>query len=238
MELIPAIDLYGGKVVRLLKGRFEDVTVYSDDPVAEARRFADAGARRLHVVDLDGARSGVCAHAEVVRRIVAEVPIAVQVGGGIRTRALADEWLAAGAARVVLGTAALAAPDLVRSLARERGECVVVAIDARGGRVAVDGWTKASDVLALDLATEVDAWGAGAILFTDIDRDGTRTGPAIDATAAMQRAVRATVIASGGVGNLEDLRALAAAGVRAAVAGRAIYEGALRVEDAVALRVP
>lgn len=236
MELIPAIDLLGGKVVRLLRGKFEDVTVYSDDPVAEARRFAEAGARRLHVVDLDGARSGTPAHAEVVRRIAREVPILVQVGGGIRTRALADEWLAAGVARVVLGTAALAAPEVVRALAEERGEALVVAIDARGGRVAVDGWTRTSDVAAIDLAREVDAWGAGGILFTDIERDGTRTGPAIDATAELQRAVRATVIASGGVGSLGDLRALAAVGVRAAVAGRAIYEGSLRVEDAIALR--
>ena len=190
MELIPAIDLLGGKVVRLLRGDYAQVTVYSDDPVAEARRFAAAGAKRLHVVDLDGARSGVAAHTEVVRRIVAEVPIAVQVGGGVRTRALADAWLTAGVARVVVGTAALATPEWVKALAGERGDGLVVAIDARGGRVAIDGWTETSDVLALDLAATVDGWGAGAILFTDIERDGTRTGPHVDATAAMQRAVR------------------------------------------------
>lgn len=226
MELIPAIDLLGGKVVRLHKGSFAQVTVYAQDALVEAQRFADAGARRLHVVDLDGARSGEPAHARLVQSIVQTTALAVQVGGGIRSRASAERWLELGAARVVIGTAALTEPEEIEALSRAHPARVIIAVDARDGIVATEGWTVSSGVPASELASRVDGWGADGILFTDIARDGTGEGPATAATAALQTGLRAEVIASGGIGALEHLRALAAANVRAAVCGRALYNGA------------
>jgi phosphoribosylformimino-5-aminoimidazole carboxamide ribotide isomerase len=226
MDLIPAIDLLGGKVVRLHKGDYAQVTVYADDALLEAQRFADAGARRLHVVDLDGARTGEPAHAALVQSIVEKTSLSVQVGGGIRSRASAERWLALGAARVVLGTAALKVPVEIEALTRAHPGRVIIAVDARDGVVATDGWTVSSGVMATELAARVDGWGADGILFTDIARDGTGEGPAANATAALQAGVQAEVIASGGIGTLDHLRALAAARVRAAVCGRALYAGA------------
>ncbi|MFO0680846.1 MAG: 1-(5-phosphoribosyl)-5-[(5-phosphoribosylamino)methylideneamino]imidazole-4-carboxamide isomerase [Sandaracinus sp.] len=233
MELLPAIDLLDQRVVRLTQGRYDQVTVYAEDAVAEARRFADAGAARIHVVDLEGARSGQAAHAALVRRIVRDTPAKVQIGGGVRDRATADAWLEAGADRVVVGTAAITSPAWVRALAQEDGARVVIALDARNGEVKTSGWLEGSGVKAVDVAREVDGWGVAAILYTDIDRDGTGRGANVEATAHLQSLVRATVIASGGIGSLDDLRALRAAGVRAAVCGRALYEGAFTVEEAL-----
>jgi phosphoribosylformimino-5-aminoimidazole carboxamide ribotide isomerase len=233
MELIPAIDLLGGQVVRLHKGDYREVTVYSDDPPGQARLFQAAGARRLHVVDLDGARDGRPGNREVIERILRAAPgLEVQVGGGIRSRASAQAWYDAGAARVVLGTVAIKDPDMARELCAARPDGVVVALDAKAGMIAVEGWLETTGQPVERVAVEVDAWGAGAILFTDIDRDGTREGPAVEATARLQRAVRATVIASGGIGALSDLARLRAAGVRAAVCGRALYSGAFTLAEA------
>jgi phosphoribosylformimino-5-aminoimidazole carboxamide ribotide isomerase len=234
VELIPAIDLLDGRVVRLHQGRYDEVTIYAEDPVAEAKRFADQGATRLHVVDLEGARRGEAAHAALVERIVASVGIAVQVGGGVRDAAAAERWLASGAERVVMGTAAVKDPETVAALCAAHPGRMVVAIDARAGEVAIEGWEKGSGVHAEELAGRVDAWGAAAILFTDIDRDGTRLGPAVASTAALQRLVSATVIASGGIGELDHLLELARAGVRSAVCGRALYAGAFTLPDALA----
>ncbi len=231
MELIPAIDLLGGKVVRLHEGDYAKVTVYADDALAEAKRFADAGARRLHVVDLDGARTGAPGHERLLEAIVQQTSLAVQVGGGIRSRASAERWLACGAARVVLGTAALKVPDEIEALSRAHPGRVIIAVDARDGIVAIDGWTVSSGVPASELAVRVDGWGADGILFTDIARDGTGAGPAVASTQALQALVRAEVIASGGIGSLDHVRALAAAGVRAAVCGRALYAGAFSYPD-------
>ena len=235
MELIPAIDLLDQRVVRLTQGRYDQVTVYAEDAVGEAARFADAGAARIHVVDLEGARSGTAAHRDLVRRIVRETRAKVQVGGGVRDRITADAWLEAGADRVVIGTAAITDPDWVRALAKADGARVVIAIDAKAGEVKTSGWLDGSGVLATDLARTVDAWGVAAILYTDIDRDGTGRGANVEATAHLQSLVRATVIASGGIGSLDDLRALRTANVRAAVCGRALYEGAFTVEQALAM---
>jgi len=233
MELIPAIDVLDGKVVRLHQGRYDAVTVYADDPVAEAQRFAAEGAKRLHVVDLEGARTGGPAQAAIVERIVASVPgMAVQVGGGVRDAAAVARWLGAGAQRVVLGTAAVRDPVMTARLCEDHPDRIVIAIDARGGEVAIEGWREGSGVLAEALAGRVDAWGAAAILYTDIDRDGTREGPATASTAALQQAVRATVIASGGIGTLDHVIELARAGVRAAVCGRALYAGAFTMPEA------
>jgi phosphoribosylformimino-5-aminoimidazole carboxamide ribotide isomerase len=238
MELIPAIDLLDGKVVRLERGRFDAVTVYADDAASEAERFAREGARRIHVVDLEGARSGASAQAAIVEQIVRRAGIPVQIGGGVRDAATAERWLALGADRVVLGTASVRAPEMVEDLCRRFPGKIVIAIDARRSErgiaeVAIEGWVEGSGVAADALAARVDRWGAAAILYTDIDRDGMRGGPAVEATAALQRAVAATVIASGGIGTLDDLRALARAGVRAAVCGRALYAGAFTLGDAL-----
>ncbi len=234
MELIPAIDLLGGRVVRLERGDYDAVTVYAEDPVAQARAFAAAGAARVHVVDLDGARDGAPGHLEVMRRIVAEVPVAVQVGGGVRDRASAERWIEAGADRVVLGTVAVRDPALAASLAADHPGRVVIAIDARGEQVAIEGWREGTSRQVEELARAADGWGAAAVLYTDIARDGTGAGPAVERTARLQGAIGATVIASGGIGALAHLEALAAAGVRAAVCGRALYEGAFTLEAALA----
>lgn len=233
MELIPAIDVLGGKVVRLHKGRYDEVTVYAEDPAEMARRFAEQGASRVHVVDLDGARDGRPRNVEAIERILAGGGgVSVQVGGGIRDLAAARVWLEGGAERVVLGTAAVKDPSFPKQLASEHPGGVVVAIDARDGRVAVEGWLETSERQASDLAREVDGWGVAAMLYTNIDRDGTREGPDVEGTAALQRLVGATVIASGGIGALEHVRALAAAGVRSAVCGRALYTGAFTLREA------
>jgi phosphoribosylformimino-5-aminoimidazole carboxamide ribotide isomerase len=234
MEFIPAIDLLGGKAVRLHKGDYAAVTVYSDDPPAQAREFYDAGARMLHVVDLDGAREGAQRNVAVIEGILRAAPLRIEVAGGIRDEATARRWLDAGVERVVFGTAAIKQPELVERLCKRHPGGVVVAVDARGGEVAVEGWLEQSGTRAHDLARQVDAWGAAAILYTVIERDGTREGPDVAATVALQAEVRATVIASGGIGSLEHVRALAAAGVRAAVCGRALYSGAFTLQQALA----
>lgn len=237
--LVPAIDLLEGRVVRLQQGDYARVTVYAQDALAEARRFRDAGATRLHVVDLEGARTSSTAgrgdatqHA-LVEAIVKQTSLAVQVGGGIRSEAHARRWLDAGAARVVIGTAVVREPQWVRGLAQSHGDAVIAALDARDGEVRIAGWLEGSGRRVEDVARECDAWGVGAILFTDIGRDGMGVGPATEATAALQRAVRCTVIASGGIGSVEDVEALARAGVHEAVCGRALYEGAFEYAGAL-----
>jgi phosphoribosylformimino-5-aminoimidazole carboxamide ribotide isomerase len=232
MDLIPAVDILEGKVVRLHRGDYGRVTVYDDDPSAAAARFEDAGASRLHVVDLDGARDGRPGNVPAIEAILSRTSLAVQVGGGIRHAEAARRWYEAGASRVVLGTVAIKDPAFAKSLCSERPGGVIVAIDARDGEVAVEGWLEGSGRRAEDLAREVDSWGAAAVLYTNIDRDGTREGPDVEGTAAMQRLVEATVIASGGIGSLEDLRALVEAGVREAVCGRALYGGAFTLAEA------
>lgn len=234
MELIPAIDLLGGKVVRLTRGQYDQVTVYSERPVEQARLFFDNGATRLHVVDLDGARAGEPKNLAVIEAILRAVPMSIQVGGGIRDQAIAERWYAAGAERVVLGTAAIKHPAFVQQLCAAHPSGVVVAVDERDGVVAVEGWLEKSSVTARELATQVDAWGVSAVLHTVIARDGTREGPDIDATLALQSCVKATVIASGGIGELAHIRELAARGVRAAVCGRGLLSGAFSVPDAFA----
>ena len=234
MELIPAIDLLGGKVVRLTRGRYDQVTVYSERPVEQARVFYDAGARRMHVVDLDGARDGKPKNLAVIEAILRAVPVSIQVGGGIRDREIAERWFDAGAQRVVLGTAAVKQPEFVKQLSADHPGGVVVAVDERDGQVAVEGWLETSGVDAKTLAERVDGWGVAAVLHTVIARDGTREGPDIDATLALQSTVKATVIASGGIGELAHIRELAARGVRAAVCGRALLSGAFSLPDAFA----
>ena len=232
MEFIPAIDILDGKVVRLKQGRYDDVTVYADDPLEPARRFVDAGARRLHVVDLDGARDGSPKNTAIIERLAA-LALAVQVGGGIRDRQTAERLFTAGVTRVVLGTAAVRDSEFVRELASERS--VVVAADARDGKIAVEGWREGTGVSLEALAADADQWGVEAVLYTSIERDGMREGPDVEGTSQLQALLTADVIASGGIGTLDHVRALRDAGVRSCVSGRALYGNAFSVEEAIQL---
>jgi len=234
MELIPAIDLLDGKVVRLHQGKYDEVTVYDNDPVAMAKRFEDQGAGRLHVVDLEGARSGQPAHVAIIQGILKETNLQVQIGGGVRNEDVAARWMDAGAARVVLGTVVVKEPEVARAICGRYPEGVVMALDARDGKIAVEGWQEQSQQDVVELAKQVDRWNIGAILFTNIHKDGTRQGPDVEGTASLQSLVATTVIASGGIGSLADLRALSAAGVRSAVCGRALYSGAFTLSEAFA----
>ncbi len=234
MLLIPAIDLLGARVVRLTRGDYTTAEVYSEDPVSVARRFEEQGATHLHVVDLDGARDGRPGNLSVIEAIVASTELSVQVGGGVRDHAAARRWLDIGAS-VVLGTAAVSDPALLRDLCTTDGSRVLVALDARGGRVAIEGWARTSEVRVEELAPQVQAWGAGAILYTNIARDGTGDGPDVEGTARLQRALDVPVIASGGVGSLDHLAALRDAGVRRVVCGRALYVGRFTLPEALAV---
>lgn len=241
MELYPAIDLRDGRCVRLFQGDFAAETVYDEDPVRVARDFAAAGARRLHVVDLDAARTGTSHQREVVAAVCAAVPgVAVQVGGGVRDAGAAEALLRAGAARVVVGTAAVEDPGLVAALAAAHPGRVCVGLDARGRQVAVRGWVEGAGADLVDLARAAEAAGAAALVVTEIGRDGTMRGPDVDQLGAVLGAVATPVVASGGVGRLDDLRLLAdlRVGGRAlagAIVGRAIYERRFGVAEALDL---
>jgi phosphoribosylformimino-5-aminoimidazole carboxamide ribotide isomerase len=233
-ELIPAIDLRGGRAVRLYQGDYARETVYADDPVAVARAFAAAGAPRLHVVDLDGAREGAPRHLALLGAIAAAVPVPVQFGGGIRSRQVAEAALAAGADRVVVGTAAIEAPTLAQELAAALGPRLILGVDARDGYVATCGWQRTSTVAATVLVAEARRWGVTRICYTDIARDGTLTAPNFAALEAVIAAAGVPVIASGGVAAIEHLRALRALGAEGAIVGKALYDGALSLPEALA----
>lgn len=237
MILYPAIDLKGGQCVRLLRGDMAAATVFGDDPAAQARSFAEAGCAWVHVVDLDGAFAGRPENAAAVEAILAAVSVPVQLGGGIRDMAAVEGWLAKGVARVILGTAAVRDPGFVRAAAARFPGRVAVGIDARGGRVAVQGWAEETDIDAVDLARRFEDAGVAAVIFTDIERDGAMQGPNVEATAALARAVSIPVIASGGVSSLDDLRALKDCGapLDGVISGRALYDGRIEVAAAAAL---
>ncbi len=231
MKLFPAIDLLGGQAVRLEEGKRERATVFHTDPVQLVATLAHDGADRLHVVDLDGA-FGEPRQLDLVRAIVIASPIPVEVGGGLRDRASVEAVLALGAAFAVLGTAAVKSPALVEELCRAHPGKIIVAVDARDGIVAVDGWTTSGNVTATDLGQQAATWGAAALLYTDIARDGLRHGPNVAATAALAHHVPCEVIASGGVGELDDLARLRDAGIAAVVVGRALYDKRFTVSEA------
>ena len=231
MMLIPAIDIKDGKCVRLRQGRMDDETIYSDDPVATAARWVAAGARRLHVVDLNGAFEGSPVNSDVIREISQAFPqVPVQVGGGIRDEETIQTYLDAGVRYVIVGTKAVTTPHFVSDICLEFPGHVIVGLDVRDGKVAIEGWSKLSRHDAVDLARHFEQDGVEAIIFTDIRRDGMMTGLNLDATVAFARTLRIPVFASGGVTNLDDIRALAmveSEGIAGAVTGRAIYEGTL-----------
>ena len=235
MILYPAIDLKDGACVRLLRGEMDKATVFGTDPAAQARAFAAAGCRWLHLVDLNGAFAGRPVNAEAVEAILAAIEVPVQLGGGIRDMATIETWLGKGVARVILGTVAVEEPDLVRRAAAAHPGRIAVGIDARGGRVATRGWAEETEVDATDLAASFADAGVAALIYTDIERDGAMAGPNVAATAALARAVPLPVIASGGVSSLADLIALRDAGpIAGAISGRALYDGALDLAAAPA----
>lgn len=239
MDLFPAIDLRGGQCVRLTQGDFARETVYGDDPLAQARLFVDAGAPWIHVVDLDGARTGTSANREVIATIAGSVSTPVQTGGGIRTDGDVEELLVAGVQRVVLGTAALADPAWARAVAARHPDRIVLGLDARGQEVAVRGWAEGSGRQLLDVAREMDDAGFAAYVVTQIEVDGVGTGPDMDTYEVLLDEVETPVVASGGVGTVAHLRELALleSGSRilaGAIVGKALYDGALSIDDALA----
>ena len=236
--VFPAIDLKGGQVVRLAEGDMDRATVYGDDPAAQAMLFADAGAQHLHMVDLDGAFAGESRNGDAVAAVVAAFPGYVQLGGGIRTMAAVERWFDIGVARIVIGTAALTDPQLVRDAAAAFPGGVVVGVDARDGMVATAGWADVSDVSVIDMGRRFEDAGVAALLFTDIGRDGLLTGCNVQATVDLARAVDLPVIASGGVAGIADIRMLAIhadTGIEGVITGRALYDGRLDLATALAV---
>jgi phosphoribosylformimino-5-aminoimidazole carboxamide ribotide isomerase len=233
--VIPAIDLKGGRCVRLVQGKASAETVFSDDPVAVAERWEAEGARRLHVVDLDGAFGGGPAQMALIHKIARAVAIPVEVGGGLRTMEHVEAVLETGARWAIVGTRAALDPAFLGDVCRRFEDRIIVGLDASDGRVAVDGWTRVLELEAVTLARDAAAAGAGTIIYTDIARDGTQTGPNVRSTEALARAAQIPVIASGGVGSLEDIRQLAAIpGIDGVIVGRALYTGAVSLRAALA----
>lgn len=233
MQIIPAIDIKDGRCVRLYQGDYDRMTVFDNDPVAVAQRWAELGAERLHVVDLDGAKVGRPLNAQIVFAIVRAIGIPVQLGGGLRDRPSVDAALNLGVDRIILGTAALAQPELLRELITAYGERIVVGVDARYGWVAVHGWQETSQIHAADFVRQMAEFGVRHIIYTDIARDGTLTGPNVEALAELVTVDGPSVIASGGVGSVEDLLRLARAGASGAIVGQALYTGAIELPDAL-----
>lgn len=236
MLIIPAIDLKDGKCVRLRQGRMDDSTVFSDNPVDVAGRWFDAGARRLHLVDLNGAFEGEPVNGEIVRQIAKRFPnFPIQIGGGIRSLETIEAYLNAGVNYVIIGTKAVKEPEFVEEACREFPDHIIVGLDAKDGKVATDGWAEVSNVEATDIAKQFDQQGVSAIVYTDIARDGMMQGVNVEATVRLAQASSIPVIASGGITNMEDIIALKAQanqGIQGAITGRAIYEGTLDVAKA------
>jgi len=231
MLVIPAIDLKDGKCVRLRQGRMEDETVFGDDPVEVAQRWVDAGARRLHMVDLNGAFAGRPVNSNVIRAVAEAFPdLPIQVGGGIRDEDTVAAYLEAGVQYTIIGTKAVSTPHFINDLCLEFPGHILVGLDARDGRVAIDGWSKLSHHSAIDMARRFEQDGVEAIVFTDIGRDGMMTGVNVESTVKLAKAITIPVIASGGITSIDDIRALCAVsdeGIMGAITGRALYEGAL-----------
>ncbi len=236
MIIIPAVDIKQGKCVRLCQGRMDQATEYGADPAEMALKWASMGAQMIHVVDLDGAFAKTAVNIDSVRAILKQVSVPIQVGGGIRDLATIETYLAAGVTRVIIGSEAVYRPEFVKDACQRFPGKIMVGIDARNGRVAVEGWSEMSETMAVDLARMFETSGVAAINFTDIHRDGMQTGPNIEETAALAKAVSIPVIASGGVATLSDIENLLAIesfGVTGVITGRALYEGTLDLAEAI-----
>ncbi|MGI8506959.1 MAG: 1-(5-phosphoribosyl)-5-[(5-phosphoribosylamino)methylideneamino]imidazole-4-carboxamide isomerase [Solirubrobacteraceae bacterium] len=237
MILLPAIDILDGQAVRLVRGDFEQRTVYDADPLDAARRWVQAGARALHIVDLDGARGGVPVNVAHVRRIAEAVPVPVQAGGGLRSAASVRTVLDAGADRVVLGTAALRDPDFLDEAVTEHGDRVVVSVDARGGRLAASGWTEQTEIAVEPVLDSLHRRGVSSFVYSSIERDGMLSGPDLDEVARVAKVLRGTFVYSGGISSVDDLSALAGLGLAnlsGVIVGKALYEGRFGVAAAQA----
>lgn len=235
MQLYPAIDMKGGKCVRLTQGLFDNVKIYSDTPADMARLWVGQGASFLHIVDLDGALAGRSVNEDAIRAIVADVDVPIQLGGGIRSARAVEYMLDLGITRCIIGTKAVEQPEFIRDLVREFGaDRIVVGVDAKNGLVAVEGWEKVSEMTAIDLCRQMKEFGVRHIVYTDISRDGMLSGPNVEATKALTEATGLDIIASGGVSCMEDLVRLDGSGIRGAIIGKALYEKRISLPDAVA----
>lgn len=231
MIIFPAIDLKNGQCVRLFKGDMAQVTVFNDSPSAQALEFQNQGFKYLHLVDLDGAIEGRAANKDAVVKILQAIKIPVQLGGGIRSIAAIENWLALGISRVILGTVAAKNPEIVKEACKKFPEKIVVGIDAKNGFVATEGWVETSEISALDLAQKFEDCGVSSIIYTDISRDGTLTGPDLAGTKLLVDNLKIPVIASGGMSSIEDVRAVEGIGVEGVIIGRALYEKKILVKD-------
>jgi phosphoribosylformimino-5-aminoimidazole carboxamide ribotide isomerase len=234
VQIIPAIDILGGKCVRLAQGDYSRETVFGDDPVAMALKWASQGAKRIHVVDLDGARTGIPVNAEVISDIADTVNAAVQTGGGIRDMDAVHRLLDAGVDRVVIGTAAVKDPGFLREAIAVAGEHLIVSVDAREGHVSIEGWTEATDISAIQLIERLSSLGVQRIVYTDILRDGVHDGPNFEMYERLTSSSSVKVIAAGGVGSVDDIQRLTDCGVEAAIVGRALYTGDIKLSEALA----
>jgi len=238
MIVIPAIDLKEGKCVRLLQGKMKEVTVFSENPAEVAKRWEEMGAEFLHLVDLDGAVQGKPINREMINKIINSVKIPIQLGGGIRSLKTVDGYLRMGIERIILGTIAYRKPDLVKDICHKYPGKIAVGIDARDGMVAIEGWKELTRERASELAKKFEGYGVGAIIFTDIKRDGMMTGPNIESVKQLAKSVNIPIIASGGVSKIDDIRNLLeieSYGVKGVITGRAIYDGSINLRDAISL---
>jgi phosphoribosylformimino-5-aminoimidazole carboxamide ribotide isomerase len=238
MLLIPAVDLKNGRCVRLHQGRMDAETVYADDPVAMAHHWVDHGAEWLHVIDLDGAIEGAPRHLSVIRDIVTQVPVPVQVGGGIRSRERVEQYLGLGVSRVIISTMAIAQPALTAELCEDFVGHIAVSLDARDGKVAVKGWRDSAALDYLDVARQIDTWRPAALIFTAIQQDGTLLGPDLPRLQSLLATVRTPVITAGGIGRLDHIRALlplGTEGLSGIIVGKALYDGSVLLADALAV---
>ncbi len=236
MIIIPAVDIKGGRCVRLREGRAQDETIFSEYPQEMAQKWVDQGAERLHIIDLDGAFEKGPRNSSVIRDIVKAIDVPIQLGGGIRDLRTVESYLSLGVAQVILGTMALKGPALFEEACRKFPDQIIVSLDARDNRMAVEGWTEISEIDPVDMAKQCENWGAKAIIFTDISRDGTQQGPSLSSTRRLTQASRLPVIAAGGIATLDDVRDLAPLekdGLVGMITGRAIYSGSLILSEAI-----
>ena len=233
MQIYPAIDLKNGQCVRLKQGRFDDVTSYGDDPVQRAKIWEDAGATYIHVVDLDGARTGNSYNLEAIKKIVAAVNVPVQTGGGIRSMRDIEQRIDAGVSRVIIGTAAVNNPELVKEAVRVYGDKIAIGIDASKGMVATDGWEKISDVPAIELCKKMAEIGVKTVVYTDISKDGMMSGPNIESTKELVEESGIDIIASGGVSTMSDLEGVESINAQGVIIGKALYQGALDLKEII-----
>lgn len=233
MKLYPAIDLIKGKAVRLVRGDYEQMTVYSDDPIATARSFRDAGAEYLHVVDLEGAKSGETPNIELISRIIKEIGLKTEVGGGIRSAETVKKYIDAGVTRVILGTAAITQAGFVNEMVKLYGDKIAVGVDVRDGFVAIRGWQEVTDKECMDFCKEMQKAGVKTIICTDISKDGLLGGANFELYETMSKELGLDIIASGGVSSIEDIRKLKALGIHGAILGKALYTGMLSLEEAI-----